>query len=95
MVIRLSMALGSVCKLITLSLSLSIPFTDMDTETWGMGSRIPAESKVRALDDSEGETDPDSLTTGAWSKPFSRSMAMVCSQVTVGNTVSGADRLSS
>lgn len=41
------------------------------------------------------ETDPDSLTTGAWSNPFSRRMAMVCSQVTVGSTVSGADKLSS
>lgn len=43
----------------------------------------------------EAETDPDSSTTGAWSKPFSRRMSMVCSQVTVGSTVSGADRLSS
>lgn len=41
------------------------------------------------------ETDPDSSTTGAWSKPFSRRIWMVCSQVTVGSTVSGADRLSS
>lgn len=40
-------------------------------------------------------TDPDSSTTGAWSKPFSRRISMVCSQVTVGSTVSGADRLSS
>lgn len=87
---RLSGALDSVCKR-----SLSIPFSDMDTETWGTGSRILAESKVRALNCSEGETDPDSLTTGAWSKPFSRRMAMVCSQVTVGSRVSGADRLSS
>lgn len=41
------------------------------------------------------ETDPDSSTTGAWSKPFSRRIWMVCSQVTVGSTVSGADRFSS
>lgn len=87
---RLSVALDSVCRLITL-----IPFSDMDSETRGTGSRILAESKVKPLGYSEGETDPDSLTTGAWSKPFSRRMAMVCSQVTVGNTVSGADRLSS
>lgn len=82
-------------KLTALSLSLPIPFRDTDTETWGTGSRILAQSKVRALDCSEGDTDPDSLTTGAWSKPFSRRMAMVCSQVTVGNTVSGAERLNS
>lgn len=43
----------------------------------------------------EAETDPDSSTTGAWSKPFSRRISMVCSQVTVGSTVSGAERLSS
>lgn len=92
---RLSVALDSVLELTTLSLSLSFPFSDTETETWGTGSWILAQSKVRALDCSEGETDPDSLTTGAWSKPFSRRMAMVCSQVTVGNTVSGADRLSS
>lgn len=40
-------------------------------------------------------TDPDSSTTGAWSKPLSRRTVMVCSQVTVGSTVSGADRLRS
>lgn len=92
---RLSVALDGVCELATLSLWLSVPFSDVDTETRGTGSRIPAQPKVRPLACSEGETDPDSLTTGAWSKPFSRRMAMVCSQVTVGNTVSGADRLSS
>lgn len=48
-----------------------------------------------ALSWSVAETDPDSLTTGAWSKPLSRRISMVCSQVTVGSTVSGADRLSS
>lgn len=79
----------------TLSLLLPIPFGDVDTEAWVAGSRILAQSKVRALDMGEGETDPDLSTTGAWSKPFSRRMVMVCSQVTVGNTVSGADRLSS
>lgn len=47
------------------------------------------------MDWGEHETDPDVSTTGAWSKPFSRRMVMVCSQVTVGNTVSGADRVSS
>lgn len=41
------------------------------------------------------ETDPDSSTTGTWSKPFSRRISMVCLQVTVGSTVSGVDRLSS
>lgn len=49
----------------------------------------------RAECGTEAETDPDSSTTGAWSKPFSRRISMVCSQVTVGSTVSGAERLSS
>lgn len=35
---------------------------------------------------------PVSSTTGAWSKPFSLRILMVCWQVTVGWTVRGADR---
>lgn len=38
------------------------------------------------------DTHPDSSTTGAWSKPFSLRILMVFWQVTVGRTVSGADR---
>lgn len=37
-------------------------------------------------------THPASSTTGAWSKPFSFRILMVCWQLTVGRTVSGADR---
>lgn len=56
---------------------------------------VLGESDCRAEHWMEAETDPDSSTTGAWSKPFSRRISMVCSQVTVGSTVSGAERLSS
>lgn len=35
---------------------------------------------------------PDSFTTGAWSKPFSFKILMVFWHVTVGSTVSGAER---
>lgn len=38
------------------------------------------------------DTHPDSSTTGAWSKPFSLRILMVFWQVTVGRTVSGAER---
>lgn len=79
----------------TCSLWLPVPFSGMSTEAWEAGPGILAQSKGRVLDWRGGETDPASLTTGAWSKPFSRRMLMVCSQVTVGSTVSGADRLSS
>lgn len=37
-------------------------------------------------------THPALSTTGAWSKPFSFRILMVCWQLTVGRTVSGADR---
>lgn len=37
-------------------------------------------------------TYPNSLTTGTWSNPLSRRISIVFSQVTVGNTVKGAER---
>lgn len=37
-------------------------------------------------------TYPDSSTTGTWSNPFSLSISMVFSQVTLGSTVRGAER---
>lgn len=92
---QLSVTLDIVCKVTTCSLWLPIPFSGMGTKVWEAGPGILAQSKGRVLDLRAGETDPDSLTTGTWSNPFSRRMLMVCSQVTVGSTVSGADRLSS
>ena len=67
------------------------PSSTADTEKRG----AQAGGAQRAELWTAARTDPDSSTTGAWSKPFSRRISMVCSQVTVGSTVSGADRLSS
>lgn len=61
----------------------------------GVSPRPPRPAVRSAVRVGVADTDPDSSTTGAWSKPFSRRISMVCSQVTVGSTVSGADRLSS
>lgn len=61
----------------------------------GMSPRPPRPAARSAVRVGVADTDPDSSTTGTWSKPFSRKISMVCSQVTVGSTVSGADRLSS
>lgn len=67
---------------------------DISTQS-GQGQLASGGVQSVALSWGVAETDPDSSTTGAWSKPFSRRIWMVCSQVTVGSTVSGADRLSS